>query len=70
MCEKPPQSTSYEDLHATVKRRKLKWYGLVTRSDGLTKVILQGTVDGLTKVILQVTVNGKRRRSRPRKKWI
>ncbi len=37
---------SYEDLLATVKRRHLKWYGLVTRSDGLTKVILQGTVEG------------------------
>ena len=36
----------YEDLLATVKRRKLKWYGHVTRSDGLTKVILQGTVEG------------------------
>ena len=35
----------YEDLLATVKRRKLKWYGHVTRSDGLTKVILQGTVE-------------------------
>ena len=31
----------YEDLLATVKRRKLKWYGHVTRS----KVILQGTVE-------------------------
>ena len=30
----------YEDLLATVKRRKLKWYGHVTRSDGLSKVIL------------------------------
>ena len=36
----------YEDLLATVKRRKLKWYGHVTRSDGLSKVILQGTVEG------------------------
>ena len=26
----------YEDLLATVKRRKLKWYGHLTRSDGLT----------------------------------
>ena len=33
----------YEDLLAPVKRRKLKWYGYVTISDGLTKVILQGT---------------------------
>ena len=48
----------YEDLLATVKRRKLKWYGHVTRPDGLTKVILQGTVEG------------SRRRGRLRKSWI
>ena len=48
----------YENLLATVKRRKLKWYGHVTRSDGLTKVILQGTVEG------------SRRRGRPEKSWI
>ena len=36
----------YEDNLATVNRRKLKWYGHVTKSDGLTKVILQGTVEG------------------------
>ena len=42
---------------ALVKRRKLKWYGHVTRSDGLTKVILQGTVEG------------SRRRGRPKKRW-
>ena len=47
----------YEDL-ATVKQRKLKWYGHVTRSDGLTKVILQGTFEG------------SRRRGRPKKSWI
>ena len=28
------------------KRRKLKWYGHVSRSSGLTKTILQGTVKG------------------------
>ena len=38
--------TPYEDLLATVKRRKLKLYGHVTTSDGLTKVTLQGTVEG------------------------
>ena len=27
-----------------VKRRKLQWYGHVSRSSGLTKTILQGTV--------------------------
>ena len=47
----------YEDLLATVKRRKLKWYGHVTRSDGLSKVILQGTVEG------------SRTRGRPKKSW-
>ena len=47
----------YEDL-ATVKRRKLKWYGHLTRSDGITKVTLQGTVEG------------RRRRGRPKKSWI
>ena len=36
----------YEDLLTTVKRRKLKWYGHVTRSSGLAKTILQGTDQG------------------------
>ena len=48
---------TYEDLLATVKRRKLKWHGHVTRSDGLTKEILQGTVEV------------SRRRGRPKKSW-
>ena len=46
---------SYEDLLATLKRRHVKWYGHVTRSDGLTEVILQGTVEG------------SRRRGRPKR---
>ena len=50
----------YEDLLATVKLRKLKWYGHVTGSDGLTKVILQGTIK---------LIEGKRRKSRPKKRW-
>ena len=29
-----------------VKRRKLQWYGYVSRSSGLAKTILQGTVKG------------------------
>ena len=37
-----------EDLLTSVKRRKLKWYGHVTRSSGLAKTILQGTVQGGT----------------------
>ena len=34
-----------EDL-TIVKRRKLQWYGHVSRSSGLAKTILQGTVKG------------------------
>ena len=47
----------YEDLLTTVKRRKLKWYGHVSRSSGLSKTIMQGTV----KV--------GRRRGGQRKRW-
>ena len=47
----------YEDLLISVKRRKLKWYGHVTRSSGLAKTILQGIVQG------------GRRRDRQRKRW-
>ena len=48
----------YEDLLTSVKRRKLKWYGHVTRSSGLAETILQGTVQG------------GRRRGRQRKRWV
>ena len=48
---------AYEDLLTIVKRRKLKWYGHVTRSSGLAKTILQGTV------------KGERRQGRQRKRW-
>ena len=37
---------SHEDLPTIVKRRKLQWYGHVSRSSGLAKAILQGTVKG------------------------
>ena len=47
----------YADLLTAVKRRKLKWYGRVTRSSGLAKTVLQGTVQG----------GG--RRGRQRKRW-
>lgn len=47
----------YKDLLTTVKKRKLKWYGHVTRSSGLAKTILQGTV------------RGGRRRGRQKKRW-
>ncbi len=55
------QVTNYagrqEPLLATVKRRKLAWYGHVSRHGSLSKTILQGTVEG------------KQRRGRPRKSW-
>ena len=49
--------SQYEDLLTTVKKRKLRWYGHVMRSNGLAKTILQGTVQG------------KRKRGRQKKKW-
>ena len=33
----------YDDILTTVKKRKLKWFGHVSRSSGLAKTILQGT---------------------------
>ena len=47
----------HEDLLAIVKRRKLQWYGRVSRSSGLAKTILRGTV------------KGGRRQVRQRKRW-
>ena len=35
----------YEDLLTIVKRRKLQWYGHISRSLDLAKTILQGTVE-------------------------
>ena len=36
----------HEDLLTIIKRRKLQWYGHVSRPSGLAKTILQGTVKG------------------------
>ena len=47
----------HEGLLAIVKRCKLQWYGHVSRSSGLAKTILQGTV------------KGGRRQGRQKKKW-
>ena len=47
----------HEDLLMIVKRRKLQWYGHVSRSSGLAKTILQGTV------------KGGRRQGGQRKRW-
>ena len=45
------------DLLTIVKRRKLQWYGYVSRSSGLAETILQGTV------------KTGRRQGRQRKRW-
>ena len=34
----------YDELLTLVKKRKLKWFGHVSRSSGLAKTIIQGTV--------------------------
>ena len=36
----------HEDLLTIEKRRKVEWYGHVSRSSGVAKTILQGTVKG------------------------
>ena len=52
-----PVTGPNEDLLTIVKRHKLQWYGHVSRSSGLAKTILQGTV------------KGGRRQGRQRKRW-
>ena len=37
---------AHDDLLTMVKKRKLRWYGHVSRSSGMAKTILQGTVKG------------------------
>ena len=39
----------YDKLLTLVKKRKLRWFGHVSRSSGLAKTILQGTVKGKRK---------------------
>ena len=46
----------HEHLLMIVKRRKLHWYGHVSRSSGLAKTVLQGTVKAV-------------RKGRERKRW-
>ena len=41
-----PHNGPQEDLLTIVKRRKLHWYGHVSRFSDLAKTILQGTVKG------------------------
>ena len=47
----------YDELLTLVKKRKLRWFGYVSRSSGLAKTILQGTV------------KGKRKRGTQKKRW-
>ena len=47
----------YEDLITTVRKLKLRWYGHITKSMGLAKMIIQGTVQG------------RRRNGRQKKGW-
>ena len=46
-----------KDLITTVRKHKVRWYGYITRSTGLAKVILQGTIQG------------GRRKGRQEKRW-
>ena len=50
VCAKIQQAIGpHEDLLMIVKRCKLQWYGHVSRSSGLAKFTLQGTVKGWRK---------------------
>ena len=58
VCAKVQQAIGpHEDLLTIAKRRKLHWYGHVSRSSGLAKTILQSTV------------KGGRRLGRQRERW-
>ena len=47
----------HDDLLIMVKKRKLRWYGHISRSLGMAKTVLQGTM------------KGARRRGRQKKRW-
>ena len=47
----------HDDPLTMIKKRKLRWYGHISRSSGMAKTILQGTV------------TGARRRGRQKKRW-
>ena len=46
VCAKIQQAIGPQEVLIIVKRRKLKWNRQVSRSSGLAKIILQGTVKG------------------------
>ena len=47
----------YDEVLTLVKKRKLRWFGHVSRSSGLAVTILYGTL------------KGKRKRGRQKKRW-
>ena len=47
----------HDDLLTMVKKRKLRWYGHLSRSSGMAKTFLQGTM------------KGTKRRGRQKKRW-
>ena len=47
----------HDDLLTMVRKRKLRWYGHISRSCGMAKTVLQGIV------------KGARRRGRQKKRW-
>ena len=57
VCVKIQQAIGPREDLTIVKRRKLKCYGNVSRSSGLAKITLQGTV------------KGGRRQGRQKKRW-
>ena len=57
VCAKIQQTIRPHENLTIIKRRRLKWYGHVSRSSGLAKTILQGTA------------KGGRRQGRQKKRW-
>ena len=54
----------HDDLLTMVKKRKLRWYGHISKSSGMAKTIMQGTVKGARRRVRQ-----KRRWKDNIKKW-
>ena len=47
----------YDEVLTLVKKQKLRWFGHISRSSGIAKTILQGTV------------KGQRKRGRQKRRW-
>ena len=57
----------HDDVLNMVKKRKLRWYGRISRSSGMAKTLSRSS--GMAKTILQGAVTGTRRRGRQKKRW-